>query len=249
MHSRQGAGMFSMFDDVLDLLKRYELGHYQGVEVNLGKTGVYYQPSHGENWWSYYCEPISLGKKSNSKMIMGGDPYIISWRRHPWPRKEASRLIKKYIRIKSHIQKTVNVLSRALKDHFVISVHYRATDKLFEAPRVSFEKFEQEVLKTMKAYGQKKYKIFVATDEQAFLCYMIKKFGILVHYNPSAIRSKDGKPVHNNVQNDQYKCGEDALIDALLLSRGNYLIKTVSFLSRWATFFNINLPFVELSNK
>jgi hypothetical protein len=41
-----------------------------------------------------------------------------------------------------------------------------------------------------------------------------------------------------------YKKGEGALIDCLLLSRCNTLIRTTSFLSAWASIFNPKLPIV-----
>ena len=40
---------------------------------------------------------------------------------------------------------------------------------------------------------------------------------------------------------DNYKKGEDALVDALLLSCANYLIKPASALSEFAVYFNVDL--------
>jgi len=69
----------------------------------------------------------------------------------------------------------------------------------------------------------------------------------MLSYNKKAYRSTDGYPLHINSFLDHYKCGEDALIDCILLSKGNFLIKTNSNLSQWATFFNPKVPFKELN--
>lgn len=251
LNSRPKGGMFSIFDDVLDLLQRHEMGFYQGVEIDFAQTGLYYQPNYGKNWWSYYYNPIHLGtSQAPQKRAFGGPPYITHWHHDPIPKvkKAAFRLIQKYFHLKSHMQKKIDTLKAMFKDHFVISVHFRGTDKHKEAPTVPYKKFIQAVQTVMKTYGTRNYKIFIATDEQAFLEYMIKIFGKRVFYNKDAIRSCNGRPVHFDPRYNHYKCGEDALIDAILLSHGNYLIKSCSNLSRWSIFFNPDIPYVQLND-
>ena len=62
----------------------------------------------------------------------------------------------------------------------------------------------------------------------------------------SSQRSKDGKPVHYNSE-DPYRVGEEALIDCLLLSRTNLLVRTSSNLSLCARYFNPSIPSIEVS--
>lgn len=258
MSSRSLSGMFSLFDDVFDLIKRYEVGHYKGIEVDFDDRGIYYEPNLGKNWWSYYFEPINLGKKNNIKKIMypANPRYIIYfndrdlYKEEAINRKELFTLIQKYFHVKPHIQKKIDAFEKEnFKNYFVISVHYRGTDKVTIAPSVPYEKIPEEVLKVIKMYGNMKYKIFVATDEQAFLNYMITMFGDLVCYNKDSLRSTNGKPVHLNKNFSRYKCGEDAIIDCILLSKGNFLVRTSSNLSRWSTYFNPGIPVVRLNNQ
>lgn len=240
--------MFSIFDDVLDMLKRYERGHYKGVEIDFKQTGAYYDPDYGNNWWSYYCEPISLGQKVDPHIILGGNPYYIRWSKGEKYRNQAFRLIQKYMRIKPHILEKIDALTKDFNNHCVLTVHYRGTDKIAEAPRIEYEVFLQAIQQAIKTFGQQSYRMYVATDEQAFLDYIIAHFGQHVLYNKDAFRSDNNtQAVHLNPFYNRYKCGEDALIDALVLSRGNYLIKSCSNLSRWSTFFNPKLPFIQLS--
>lgn len=258
LSSRELSGMFSLFDDVFDLIKRYELGQYKGIGVNFDDRGVYYEPNLGKNWWSYYFEPISFGKKKNIKKIMypGNPRYIIYvddhdlYKKEHVNRKELFRLLQKYLRVKSHIQAKIDKFQQEnLKDCFVISVHYRGTDKIEVAPSVPYQKVLEEVVKAIKLYADQEYKIFVATDEQAFLDYMINLFGDLVCYNKDALRSTNGKPVHLDKKLSRYKSGEDAIIDCILLSKGNILIRTSSNLSRWSTYFNPHIPVVKLNDQ
>jgi len=241
-------GMFHVFDCVCNLIKCYEVGNCRGIEVNFDTNGAYYDQDYGKNWWSYYCEPIILGQKINVKTVVGAGTYINFWNKKPIVRKEIFRLIKKYFHIKAHIQTKIDTFEKEnFKDSFVISVHYRGTDKIAESPYVPYEKVPEEILKVMKTYGNKKFKIFVATDEQAFLDYMIALFGDRVCYNKDALRSTSGKPVHLDKTFSRYKCGEDALIDCILLSKGNFLIRSSSNLSRWSTYFNPNIRVIELN--
>ncbi|MEI6790088.1 MAG: hypothetical protein WCK42_02780, partial [Myxococcaceae bacterium] len=70
-----------------------------------------------------------------------------------------------------------------------------------------------------------------------------------VVYLPEVKRSKDGKPLHLGKQQGQYESGLDALMDCLVLSKTNLLIRTSSNLSRWSAYFNPDLPVIELNKR
>lgn len=244
------AGMFHIFDRVVNLIKCYEAGDCQGIEVDFDTNGIYYEPSLGKNWWSYYYQPIKFGKKINAKTVVNAGSYIPFAQRKPAVRKEVFEVIQKHFHIKESIKAKIDTFEKEnLKNNFVISVHYRGTDKIAESAYVPYEKVPENILKVMKMYGDKKYKIFVATDEQAFLDYLITLFGDRICYNKDALRSTNGNPVHLDKKLNRYKCGEDALIDCILLSRGNFLIRSSSNLSRWSTYFNPEIPVIELNTR
>ena len=59
----------------------------------------------------------------------------------------------------------------------MIGLHYRGTDKASEAPKVPYEQVQMEVRQITDTLPEDfPYKIFVATDEQAFLDFMIQHF-------------------------------------------------------------------------
>lgn len=245
MHSRD-AGMFSVWMDVLSMVDCYEKGLYSGIQVSFGKEGLYYDENHGENWWEYYCEPIKLGYGLDIH-VMGDPPNSPGWIEEKLTRHEVRDYIEKYIHVKSFIMDRVAQFQiENFVGNFVISIHYRGTDKfIHEAREVPYENVAKQVDKVIKESGGQKYRIFIATDEQNFLDYMIQKYGDIVCFN-DAMRSSNGEPLHVN-NSDPYQQGLETVMDAILLSRGHYLIRTTSNLSRWSTFFNPDLPVFELN--
>lgn len=249
-----GFGMFSVFTMVLGLMRVYERDGFGGVKVDFQDQGIYYDSPYGLNWWEYYFEPICLGNGEEAT------PYVYSTMPEQGnlagvcefgtSRVEAYHLIQKYVRVKAHIQSKVEEFLKEKFDHaWVIGIHYRGTDKFSEAPKVAYEKVEKEILNILQRNllkkGKKKIKIFVATDEQPFLDYMVNKFPNVIFFEDN-IRSTTGHPVHYySFQN--YKKGEDALLDCLLLSKCDILIRTSSNLSLCASYFNPNLPLINLS--
>lgn len=248
LHCRDKAGLFSVFHDVLALLKYYDKGLYNGIEINFEKEGLYYSYEYGDNWFNYYCEPICFGEKINVVKAYNSPDVLPSEICSLISRKEAFSYIDKYLKFKPCItQRVENFCNENLINEFVISVHYRGTDKFIaEANFVSYDTMTKRIQEVVSAYHLSKYKIFVATDENAFLKYLILKFGDSVCYTDS-IRSLDGEPIHLG-RNDPYQCGEDALVDAILLSKGHVLIRTSSNLSKWSTFFNPEMQVYELKN-
>ncbi len=241
-------GMFAVFLITLGVLDFFEKGHYGGIWVNLN-SGFYYEPSVGINWWEYFFEPLAIVPKnpwipyyiSVEETVGFGFNTLINM-----PRQRANELIQKYVHIKPYILHEVDqFIAEQFTNSYVIGVHYRGTDKVaLEVNRLSFESMAeaiQETIQTIPIDQQNNYRIFIATDEQAFLDYITQRFSCPVVYT-NAFRSSNGLAVHSQTSDSNYQKGKEALIDCLLLSRCNFLIRTESNLSRAAEFFNPSLP-------
>jgi Nodulation protein Z (NodZ) len=245
-------GLFSAFATVLGLLEHYDnhLGRYAGVRVDFGDEGLYYEPSAGNNWWEYFFERIDSGTGRNSPAaVLGTDEHFYFARRveRTMPRARGFALIRRYIRPRQHIRDKVDAYVRNKFDAaYTVGVHYRGTDKFKDAPRVSYERVHAAVLDAAKSAEPVQIKIFVATDEQAFLDYMRKLFPDRLHCLDMH-RSIDGSPI-DMLQGDNRRKGEDAVMDCLLLSRCRYLVRTASNLGLCATLFNPDIP-VRLLNR
>lgn len=241
---REGAGMFSMFSDVLALVDCYDRGIFQGVEIDFGEKGLYWVKNYGPNWWNYYSEPISLGEKNN---VFKGEyselPNMA--RRYDYKdRKEAYNLIEKYIHFRPYLLKEVENFVHAHFDGcYVIGIHYRGTD----AGGLSYDLYFNKIRQITQLLKKNDYKIFVATDDQSFIDDIIEKFPNRVCFQQQILRSSDQRPLHFNAEYNLCLQGKEALIDCLLLSKSSCLILSFSNLSLWAALLNPYIPALDVS--
>ncbi len=245
-------GLFSELDDVWGLVNCFEQKQCSALKVDFGKTGLYYDPAVGPNWFDYYFLPIDLGNRGATYTEIN-HPYGRGFE-HPEIHKvsleKISSIVKKYIIVKPEIEHDIqNFVKDNFSDKFVIGVHYRGTDKAEEAPRVAYTKVSEEIRHQAREHHLRRFKIFLATDEKQFLDFLETEFPRDVITVPGTERSTNGNPLHIGKDKDLYKTGKDAIIDCILLSRTNLLIRTSSNLSRWSTYFNPKLKVIELSKR
>jgi hypothetical protein len=239
-------GLFSEFAAVLGILDHYERWQplYAGVRVEFG-DGLYYEPSFGPNWWEYYFEPINIGSHSGAPARVVSPYYhdlCANRIEQTMPRERAARLVARYVVLKPRIRAIVDAYVREhWGDAMVLGVHYRGTDKSAEAPRVPFDEVEAVVRHAISRAGPRPGKLFVATDEQAFLDYMRDRFPAQLLYR-EMFRSTDGRAIDVVNADGNHQKGEDAVLDCLLLSRTHALIRTASNLSLCAALFNPHVP-------
>lgn len=247
-YPNEKSGLFSALRMTLAALNSYDVYKDKimaGIELVYTRC-LYYDPAYGPNVWEYYFEPICLGERK--KYRIGNWPNLPPCAKgFRGSKKGENEMLAKYVRVKPHIMKIVEDFTTIHFDDFIIGVHYRGTDKEIEAPRVEYEQVLKSVNELVLELKLEKYKVFVATDEIAFLDYMKTNFPDNLIYYEDSYRSNDGKPIHFNKTFSPYKKGEDALVDCLLLSRCDYLIATCSHLSFCSTLFSPNLKYKRLN--
>lgn len=163
------------------------------------------------------------------------------------PRERASALVARYVRLAPAVQRLVDAVITAEWAPSVIGVHYRGTDKAVDARRVPYDEVAASVsshLMTIDPGG----KVFVATDEGAFVDFMRARFPGRVIAR-AMFRSVDGRPIDVVNADGNYQKGLDAVVDCVLLSRTQFLVRTASNLSLCATFFNPSLPTLLLNQE
>jgi hypothetical protein len=241
LHDRE-AGFFSLFFQVvgaLDFCRTLKLTLH--LEFN---EGPYAEDGYGNNWWLYYFQqdtfPFNRKQYNRNPIFVKSLPQQIYFSNlgHAMPAEKAYRICRS-IGILPRIEEKA---AQFVKDHFtdkcVIGVHYRGTDKVIGAKKEALRVPYDYVANTVTNTSLSDQGIFVATDEAQFLAMMKKAFGKrVVSYD--AIRSNSGVAPHLN---HCYKCGfrlgEDALMDCLILSKTNLLLRTESNLSHACRCFN-----------
>ena len=247
------SGLFSEFAAVLGALDHYEKWQrlYAGLRVDFADQGLYYEPAHGGNWWEYYFGRIDAGSERNAATMIVSDRQhdIFAYRIARMSRKRGFELIGRYIRPQPHIREKVDAYVRGnFGDEFVIGVHYRGTDKWEDAPRISYDDMYEAIQHVAESLASGRYKVFVATDEKAFLDYMVDRQPSGLLYR-EMFRSVDGRPIDVVNEDGNYRKGEDAVMDCLLLSRCNYLIRSAPNLSLCSTMFNPEVPELALNHE
>jgi hypothetical protein len=130
----------------------------------------------------------------------------------------------------------------------IIGVHYRGTDKVMgpyrELERVPYE----YVFKLLDQCSREKF-FFIATDEEEFIQTANMRYpGRVIFTN--AQRSRDAYSVHLSKNAiSPFFLGSQALLDALLLSRCDFLYRCDSNLSLASLFFNYKLKSINMTEQ
>ena len=221
----------------------------------------YVSPQLGKDYFAYFFENIKLSEedklKIKHKKIRISKISHISQLGLPenydlkLTISNAADLIARYICIKEDVIDEVNSFCDAYFGNNVLGLHYRGTDKKGEAPRVDWEK----VIKNVQYYLKNSPKtdcVFISSDEIDFIHYIEKQLNnkfprVSVIYRNDRYRSRNRRDFHRSFWGDNYHKGRDALVNCLLLSRCDVLMKTASFLSGWSKIFNPELPVIMLN--
>ncbi|PCI95116.1 hypothetical protein COB11_03030 [Candidatus Aerophobetes bacterium] len=246
-----GGGLFHNFCIVLGYLDIYERYPNISITIDMRDQGLYYEPSNGPNWWSYYFEPLHYPNRLNSvkrpilKRIGNHEKGSIGNAAHYYfSRKYAKSLIDKYIRVKQDILDEIDTFyDKHLKDKVVIGIHYRGTDKHLEASHLDYDMLTKALTKELRALGDVDYVIFLATDEPSVVERLSASYPDRLVYTDA---ERMQEPVHY-ASNKCYQKGREALVDMLLLAKSNIIIRTNSNLGAVSCFYNPKMKIVNLN--
>ena len=197
------------------------------IDIALRFTSPNYAPSWGEVDWleSYF---VRLGPPPGDAPIV--DSRDVPFLEHSPRIRDIADLVWSTIVIRDDFVSYANLFA---EDERFAAVHFRGSDKYLEAPRVATE----VVLETAESEMERDRldRLFVATDEPAFLEQAKQRFGSAVFSIPlEAVSTKDRKPAHFSDVDGETKARE-ALTTMVILSRSRLLVRTESLLSDWAT--------------
>lgn len=161
-------------------------------------------------------------------------------------REKGRETISKYVRPKRHILEKVDAFyHKHLSNKFVLGLHIRGTDMNY-APIVSPAEYFPHIDEQIRQ--EPDLKIFLATDQKQYIEVLTFRYGDRLVY-ADCFRSDNEIAPFERTGSSPYKKGEDVLLDILLLSRANFLIKGGSNVGEMALYFNEELECLDLSYK
>ncbi|MEM7254330.1 MAG: hypothetical protein AAF493_23165 [Pseudomonadota bacterium] len=228
----------------------YFFCHAHQLRADIRLTRTYLEPAYGPNWFDYYFENRSIAEPTiatarritdlaelglpapNDNRSVTFELAHSLWTQYASVRPEFSQIVDRFFA--QHIQA-----------RRTLGLHYRGSDKLHgrkpESPPVSPEEFCHRVRTRLDQDGHFKV-LLVASDEPSFYDTVANAFPDLTVLANEDYQKADGKiGVHKREHGSPYLRGVDALVNCLLLSRCDALLKMPSFLSGWAKIFNPSL--------
>jgi hypothetical protein len=165
----------------------------------------------------------------------------------------ANRLMTKYFRLPDEVLNAVEGFLSPFAGQRILGLHYRGTDKLVDATEsnpVSAELLLRAARDLLDRKGDIDL-VYLASDEKSFLSKARKHLPVETisfqqRRKAKGLKSIFGKHRHEPLfrghnERSNTEIGRCALIDSLLLSRCNYVLKCQSALSGWAKIWNPQL--------
>lgn len=227
------------------------------------RSGPYFDPGRNEStWWRHYFETDEYSPQA-ADHIRGKDHHRFECASleaqgrlahfgTALSRSDASSIVSNF-QVRPEISAQVDKFAnRQFQGRFVVGIHYRGTDKVAgayaEAARVDY-RLIAEIVRCVLAVD-KRVLVFVATDEAELL-------GLLLAFDDDgrvlytdSMRSNTQEPLHLGLREGvaPYRLGREALIDAMLLARTDFLLRTSSNLSLASTLMNPTLESINISH-
>lgn len=229
--------LFYQLETVVGILDQYENNKYSGVKVDSEWQSGHCSCCQNNGWWEYFFKKIEVGDTTGKlrripdyeKMTaLNFCLYGLSFGR-------AHELIKKYTEVQPKIREKVTSYQKEFfDDSFVIGVCYvGGSSSPYAAPNISYKKIYDILL--VHIVEKNNLKIFVYTEDKRFYSFLkVKHPDIVFEY-------KGREYFATNMDRGEYE-----LINCLLLSQTNFLIRTRSRFSFVVSQFNPLLPVVEL---
>ncbi|UCC94821.1 MAG: O-fucosyltransferase family protein [Candidatus Omnitrophota bacterium] len=258
------AGFFSNFLAVLAKLRECEKAEATPVVFwgkycydNKSCQNPYWEEKYGKNVWEYYFEPVSNYRLNDIENNLHADnmefietPKLFTRKSCESIRKTAHFYIKKYIKIRLHImEKVEKYYDCHMKNHHVLGVHMRGTDRCMDEFVQQCSPLPSAYIKQIDKYLKihSKAIIFVATDSNVLLNAIRERYpDRVIYYN--SIRSETNiDSVHWTTVGSPYQKGEDVLIECMLLSKCDFLIRSISNVSTASLYFNPELKQINIA--
>jgi len=229
---------------------------------------AYYDASLANNSWEQYFEPVGDETAAEANVRLASSPVAelsgeLSWalfiQNTPFGAKSDyaswtetrttfAGLAALFVRVRSSIKEQAaqiwkdDVTSKGATK--VLGVHMRGTDK-FLSRKVEPEEYFSYIdsyISAQEALGHT-VAIFLATDDTSYRSRTVTKYGSRVVEQPNVSRASGSDAIWKSANDttSPSKKGQTVLLDSLLLSKCDFLLKSASAVSEFAIYFNAKL--------
>lgn len=241
-----GVGLFAHLNIIAALAWRLPR---RGRRFSVRCTTAAYAAEIGGDWFPALFEdidPLRADERVADVVIVKHPHFPPDWRGAHLTLESARRAFFGKFRVRPEwLAQADRFARREFSRAGVLGVHYRGTDKAREAPRASYEQVLRRIEK--RAASCRCTMVFLATDELEFAKFITRESPLPVVMRKHVLRSKGRQPVHLASSGDGLRKAGEAIVDFLLLSKCDALLKTASALSGWSALYNPNLS-VEFIN-
>lgn len=250
-------GFFGDLFTALNGIRFAQLNHLR-VQLDWNQSSLYYEAERGCNVWSYYFKECSFDFSSRppSRLSLPYRPGAADFVPYAGMsiRSSVGVAIEQFCKPRANVLRVVDdFTNRHFSGRPVLGVHVRQTDAAsgFENRiSVSADAFLEAAASWISVNPSGL--VFLATDDERVVDNFKRRLGNIILYR-DCIRSVDERSLHGHydaaVAGSPYEKGLDVIVDALLLSRCNYLIRSHSRVTCYSLCVSANLEFSDLDLK
>ena len=250
------AGLFSIYFQAITSYRIAQINH-QKVLFKFD-SGPYFTELRCEtSWWDYYFDMNQSENYLNERLPENSGSIDSIHEQHELAkigsqleRRNAFKVCNTFL-LRPEVDQIIKTfIEQHFSGNFVIGVHYRGTDKVEGDSKESLRLDYHTVYRIFKGLADQGIvvKVFLATDEMEFIRSFLRNTSFDCCYT-QCFRSAYGDSIHlGNLSVCPYKKGIEAIVDAYLLSKCDFVIRTDSNLSKACEFLNPNLDVVNVSS-
>jgi hypothetical protein len=222
------------------------------INFDLRNQSLYYDNNitKTNNVWEYYIKPeFDLNQQYENILVVEWQG-IFNYYGYDFDfnnvneRHHANNIIKQNLKFTDNILLKVDDFYDKIKDNKILGVHIRGTDITIHHTKHDIEVYINHIDEQLKNGFDL---IFVCTDEYHMLNLLKEVYGDkLIHYNSNTLSNNSSLPLFKQETNHQYQMGEDVIVESLILSKTNFLIKSNSNVSNFSLLYNPDLNFIQI---
>lgn len=243
-------GLFSFVIQYLSAHRHYLDNPSVIIDFDLNQKSAYFDSGieFTNNVWNYFFNSLdsseNITSEENIVWTEIGNFYGYSFNfKDEKEREISSKIISEKLILREEIVEEINCFfEKNLKDKKILGVHKRGTDIGYHHQAKSLGEYFSEIDAIKDNFDV----IFLSTDERIVVDEFEKKYSNVLNYSYDSLSVSKDKPNFKAKTMGGYKTGKDAVLDAYILSKCDFLIQTNSNLSNFSLLVNPNLNFKRI---